>query len=103
MTDLNKSIAIAVKTGKVFFGMKDALRSAKIGRARLIIVTSNSSEEFRRNLEYYCKLSRIPLIIYSGNSLDLGAVCGKPFLVSALTVREAGDSDILNVAVTENV
>jgi hypothetical protein len=29
--------------------------------------------------------------------LDLAAVCGKPFNVSALSIREPGDSDILKL------
>ncbi|RLG95322.1 50S ribosomal protein L30e, partial [Candidatus Bathyarchaeota archaeon] len=54
-------------------------------------------------LEYYCKLSGIPLIVYDGTSLELGAVCGKPFTVSAMTIREPGDSDIMKVVVRKNV
>ena len=103
MVDLNKSISMAVKTGKVLFGANSALKSARLGRARLIIVASNCPKNIRDDIEYYCKLSGIPLLIYRGSSLDLGAVCGKPFMVSALVIREAGDSDILKLAVKENV
>jgi large subunit ribosomal protein L30e len=35
--------------------------------------------------------------IYNGTSLDLGAVCGKPFEVSALSIKEPGDSNILKI------
>jgi large subunit ribosomal protein L30e len=41
--------------------------------------------------------------IYKGNRIDLGAVCGKPFKISALTIREPGDSDILKLTEAENV
>jgi len=94
---------MAVKTGKVLLGANSALKSARLGRARLIIVASNCPKNIRDDIEYYCKLSGIPLLIYRGSSLDLGAVCGKPFMVSALVIREAGDSDILKLAVKENV
>jgi large subunit ribosomal protein L30e len=63
----------------------------------MIIVASNCPDEIRKDLEYYCKLSNIPLITYRGSSIDLAAVCGKPFLVSALTIREPGDSEILRL------
>jgi len=36
-------------------------------------------------------------------SIDLGAVCGKPFMVSALAIREPGDSDILKLAEAADV
>ena len=101
MIDIDKAIATAVKTGKVFFGSNSAIRSAKTGKAKMIIVASNCPSEIRRDLEYYCKLSNIPLITYKGSSIDLAAVCGKPFLVSALTIREPGDSEILRIVKPE--
>ena len=103
MVDLNKSISMAVKTGKVLFGANSALKSARLGRARLIIVASNCPKKIRDDIEYYCKLSGVPLLIYDGTSLELGAVCGKPFTVSAITIRETGDSDILKAMVKEGV
>ncbi|HIE14752.1 TPA: 50S ribosomal protein L30e [Candidatus Bathyarchaeota archaeon] len=103
MVDISRSISIAVKTGKVLFGVKSALKSAMTGKARLIIVASNCHLKTRLDLEYYCKLSRIPLLVFKGTSIELGAVCGKPFTVSALTIRETGDSDILEIAVKGNV
>ncbi|KYH42022.1 MAG: 50S ribosomal protein L30 [Candidatus Bathyarchaeota archaeon B26-2] len=103
MVNINRAISMAVKTGKVLFGAKSALENAKTGKARLIVVASNCPLKTRLDLEYYCKLSGVPLIVYEGTSLELGAVCGKPFTVSAMTIRETGDSDILKVAVKKVV
>jgi len=103
VADLNKALAMAVKTGKVLFGVNSATRSAMTGKIRLIVASSNCPEEFLENLERYCKLSKIPFVIYPGTSLELGRVCGKPFLVSALAIRDPGDSDILEVAVKDSV
>jgi large subunit ribosomal protein L30e len=97
MIDIDKAISTAVKTGKVSFGSNSAIQSAKTGKAKMIIVASNCPDEFRKDLEYYCRLSKIPLITYKGSSTDLATVCGKPFLVSALTIREPGDSEILRL------
>ncbi len=98
MIDVNKAIATTAKTGKILFGASSALKSAKARKAKLIIVASNCPQSIREDIEYYCGLSKVPVSIYKGNSLDLGAVCGKPFEVSALTVKEPGDSDILKIA-----
>ncbi|MEM2946987.1 MAG: 50S ribosomal protein L30e [Candidatus Bathyarchaeia archaeon] len=97
MIDVDKAISAAVKTGKVSFGSNSAVQSAKTGKAKVIIVASNCPAEIRSDLEYYCKLSNVPLIVYKGSSTDLATVCGKPFLVSALTIREPGDSEILRL------
>lgn len=103
MIDVNKAIVTTVKTGKVLFGVNNAVRNAKTGKAKLVIVASNCPQKTRDDIEYYCKLSNIPVVIYNGTSIDLGAVCGKAFTVSALTVREPGDSEILKLTEATNV
>ena len=97
MIDIDKAIATAVKTGKVEFGAKSAIRNAKLGKAKLIILASNCPKNIRADIEYYSKLSKVPIYIYKGTGIDLAVVCGKPFVVSALSIREPGDSEILKV------
>ena len=100
MIDVDKAIATAVKTGKVSFGANSAVQNAKTGKAKLIILASNCPKTVREDIEYYCKLSRVPLITHKGSSMDLAAICGKPFSVSALSIREPGDSEILKLTET---
>jgi large subunit ribosomal protein L30e len=95
MIDMDKAIATAVKTGKVWLGAKQATGCARTGKAKLIVLASNCPSQIKNDIECYCKLSNVPIIVYKGTSIDLGMVCGKPFPVSALTIREPGDSDIL--------
>ena len=101
MIDVNKAIATTAKTGKIQIGASSALKSIKVKKARLIIVASNCPKSIREDVEYYCKLSEMSVSIYNGSSSDLGAVCGKPFEVSVLTVRETGDSNILKITEEE--
>jgi len=89
---------MAVKTGKVEFGSKVALSSASLGRAKLLILASNCPVEFRENIVYDAEQSEIPVYIFQGSSLDLGALCEKPFPISALVVKEQGDSEVLKLA-----
>ena len=101
MIDMDKAIATAVKTGKVALGSGNAAKSAKLGRARLIVIAVNCPTNTREDIMYYAKMSSIPVVIYKGTSIDLGMICGKPFMVSALTIREPGDSDILKAVKEE--
>jgi len=101
MIDIDKAIVSAVKTGKVSFGANSAIQSAKTGKTRLIILASNCPKNIREDIEYYCKLSNIPLITYKGSSTDLATLCGKPFIVSTLSIREPGDSEILKLTEAE--
>jgi len=103
MIDIDKAIATAVKTGKVEFGAKSAIKNAKLGRAKLIILASNCPKNVRADIEYYSKLSKVPIYIYKGTGIDLAAVCGKPFVVSALSIREPGDSEILKIIKSSEV
>ena len=103
MIDVNKAIATTVRTGKIFLGANKTVRNAKVGKVKLVIVAANCPKIAREDIEYYCKLSDIPLVTYNGTSIDLGAVCGKPFMVSALAIRGPGDSDILKLAEAADV
>ena len=103
MIDINKALAMLVKTGKVVFGVNKTLNAARGGKAKLIVVASNCPRSIREDIEYYSKLSNIPSIVYNGSSLDLGMACGKPFMVSALTIKDPGDSKILQLTEATNV
>lgn len=97
MVDVNKQIRMAVKTGKVGFGSKDALASSASARAKLIILAKNVREPDNDDIIHFAEQSEVPIYVYQGSSLDLGAVCEKPFPVSAIIVREPGDSEILKL------
>jgi large subunit ribosomal protein L30e len=101
MIDVNKAITTAAKTGKMQFGATTALKNAKAKKAKLILLASNCPQSLKEDIEYYCKLSEIPVSVFKGESTDLGALCGKPFDVSALTVKEPGDSSILKITEEE--
>jgi large subunit ribosomal protein L30e len=103
MIDIDKAIASAVKTGKVSFGANAALQSAKTGKAKMIILASNCPKDIKTDIEYYAKISKVPTINYKGGSMDLAEVSGKLFIISALTVRESGDSDILKLIETSEI
>ena len=100
MIDVDKAIASVVKTGKVSFGTNAALQSAKTGKAKMLVLASNCPKDIKEDIEHYSKLSGIPVISYKGASMDLAEVCKKPFIISALTIREPGDSEILKAAET---
>ena len=97
MIDVNKAILAAVKTGKVSFGANAALQNAKTGKAKMIILAANCPKDIKDDIEYNCTLSSVPVMMFKGASIDLATVCNKPFVISALSIRETGDSDILKV------
>jgi large subunit ribosomal protein L30e len=97
MIDIDKAIATAVKTGKVSFGANAALQNAKTGKAKMIVLAANCPKDIKEKVEYYGNLSKVPVMTYKGTVIDLAAVCNKLFVISALSIRETGDSEILKV------
>ncbi len=92
---------MAVKTGKVEFGTKAALSAVRVAKAKLVILANNCTKDTREDVTYLAEQSEVPIYTFQGTSLDLGALCEKPFPVSALVVREPGDSEVLKLAETE--
>ena len=95
--DVNKAIYSVMKTGKVVFGSRRSLNFLKLGKARLVIVASNIPKDLREVIDYYSKLTLIPVYTYKGTSMDLGRVCGKSFPIMVMAIREPGDSNIMEL------
>ncbi len=96
--DLVREIQTAVRTGKVVMGYRESLKAIANGRAKLVLIASNAPSEVRRDVARYCKISETPLLEFPGTSWDLGAACGKPFMVSVLAIVDPGESGILELA-----
>ena len=96
MIDIENAVKIALKTGNLQLGSKKAKNLAKKGEVQLIIVANNCPKHILEDLRVYCQ-SDIPIYQFKGTNWDLGFLCGKEFMVSALSVIDPGDSDILKV------
>lgn len=95
--DIKKSIRLAVDTGKVCMGFKGTVKAVVNREARLVVVSRNARREHREDMERLARLSSVPLHKFEGTSMELGAICGRPHLVSFLGVVEGGDSDIFEL------
>ena len=93
--DVDRGIRIAVDTGVVTLGSEKSIQALKLGKGKLVVVADNSPENIKDDVNYYAKLSEIPVYTYNGTSVDLGSVCGKPFTVATLVIKDPGDSTIL--------
>ncbi len=97
MINIDKALASACKTGKVSFGANVALQNAKTGKAKMIVLSSNCPEDIKEQIQYYGEISKVPVVTYKGDSMGLAEVCNKLFIISALSIKETGDSDILKL------
>lgn len=97
MINVETAIKIAVKTGTVQIGRKKTIRLVKSEEAKLVIVSNNAPKDLMEDLLVYCKFSQISIYHYKGSNWDLGFICGKPYMISVLSVLEPGDSEILKL------
>ena len=91
----------ALRTGVVKLGAKETIKLLKLGKAKAAIVARNAPPEIRRDVLYYARLSGIPVYVYPGTSKELGTLCAKPFVVSALAIVDEGDSKIVDAIKSE--
>mmetsp|Transcript_131458 Transcript_131458/g.195836 ORF Transcript_131458/g.195836 Transcript_131458/m.195836 type:complete len:114 (+) Transcript_131458:35-376(+) len=92
---INSRLALVMKSGKYTLGYKSTLKSLRQGKAKMVIIASNSPPLRKSEIEYYAMLAKTGVHHYTGGNVDLGTACGKYFRVSCLSITDPGDSDIL--------
>ncbi len=95
--DVDRGIRVAVDSGNVTLGSDKSVQGIKLGKGKLVIIAQNCPIDIREDVMHYSKLSDIPVYDYEGTSLELGSVCGKPFTVATLIIKDPGDSNILEI------
>lgn len=95
--NIERAIRKVVDTGEVILGAKESIASVMDKKARLVLVAENCPKDLKDDLDHYANISNIYVYNFPGSSMEMGAVCGKPYVVSMLSVIEVGDSDILEL------
>ncbi len=90
MMDIERNLNIAITTGKVLFGSKEAEKSVRNKTAKMIVLASNFSNDSLENQ----KIAKV--LEFPGDNVALGALCGKPFSISVLTIIDTGRSGFLS-------
>ncbi len=85
---VDKEITEALKGNKIVIGSNSVLRNLKTGSIKTVIHASNCPESKIADLERYTNLSGLKLDKFSGNSLQLGEICGKPFNVLLIGLKK---------------
>merc|ERR1712127_593474 len=93
---INSRLALVMKSGKVTLGYKSTLKSLRMGKSKLVLISSNCPPLRKSEIEYYAMLAKTGVHHYAGNNIGLGTACGKMFRCGVLSVTDQGDSDILS-------
>lgn len=96
MTGRNKFfglLGLAIKAGKVQSGEFSTEKAVKSGRAFLVIVSEDASDNTKKMFRNMCTYYKVPYFEFGGRE-ELGAAMGKQMRVS-LAVLDEGFSNAL--------
>ncbi len=85
-------VKVAMKSGKVVLGERASLRTLK--SSKLVIVSSSLRSDEVKEVDKACKDAEVPLAVFEGSAIELGAAAGRAFPVKVLSIKSAGDADI---------
>merc|ERR1712173_464358 len=92
---INARLALVMKSGKYVLGYKQTLKTLRSGKAKLVIVASNTPPLRKSEIEYYAMLAKTGVHHYNGNNIELGTACGRYYRCCTLAITDPGDSDII--------
>ena len=84
-------IGLAMKAGRCASGEMMTETETKSGRAKLVIVASDASENTKKKFRDMCEFYKVPIYIY-GDKDTLGHAMGKEFRAS-LAILDEGFAD----------
>jgi large subunit ribosomal protein L30e len=89
---LSKVLKDAMKSGKYAMGAKESIAGMKGAKALLYTrsVPASVGAKLRAEAEKY----KVPVVNLPLTSADLGRMVGRPYKVSALTLRSVSESDL---------
>lgn len=85
---IEETIQDALKAKKALLGYRQVIKFIKLDEPKLIVIAKNIPESMRKEIEHNAKISSIAVEVFGGNSKDLGVICGKPYPVSAITIKK---------------
>ncbi len=95
MADLAGDIRIALESGKVEIGINSVMSSMHHNTAKLVVMARGGKASFIEDIKHLSTVTGIEVTVFEGNSMELGALCGKPYSISSLAILEPGNSHIL--------
>lgn len=99
-SNIEKQIGVIKRTGKLKYGYNTTIKSLQRGEAKLVIMASETPEDMKMTIKYFCALTQTPVVEFPGTSAELGIACRRPHLVAVIAVLDLGASDIMHMAKT---
>ena len=86
-------IGLATKAGKTSSGEFSTEKAVKEGKACMVIVSEESSDNTKKKFQNMCTFYEVPIYLY-GTKEELGSAMGKEFRAS-LSINDQGLADAI--------
>ena len=86
-------VSLAMKAGKVASGEFSTEKVVKQGKAKLVMVSGEASDNTKKRFQDMCTYYQVPICFY-GSKAELGSAIGKEFRAS-LAVVDVGLADAI--------
>ncbi|MBN2101433.1 MAG: ribosomal L7Ae/L30e/S12e/Gadd45 family protein [Candidatus Aenigmarchaeota archaeon] len=83
-----EEIKKALEDEKAIMGTRQVTKNAKASSLSKIIYADNAPELTTERMKFYSKLSGVEVVIFKGNSVELGRLCGKPFGITVMGIKK---------------
>jgi large subunit ribosomal protein L30e len=93
---LSKVIKEAMKSGRYSLGTKEVISEMK--GSKLVICTKSLSKEAGEKLRAEAGKNNVNVIDIPKSSSELGKMVGRPFRISAMSLRSVGDQELKQLA-----
>ncbi|MCX7773098.1 MAG: ribosomal L7Ae/L30e/S12e/Gadd45 family protein [Clostridia bacterium] len=93
-------LGIARKAGALALGESVAEQAVRRGKAHLVLVTLDASDNTKKKIETACFTHKVPMVAF-GEKEKLGHMLGKAFF-SVLAVTDKGFSDRIHELIEQN-
>jgi large subunit ribosomal protein L30e len=97
VVDIGRELQVAMNTGRVVIGFEETKKAVLAGTPKMVILAANAPKWARDDIEYYARLAGIPVFIFPGSSIELGAAAKRPHRIMAIAVIDPGQSEILKL------
>jgi large subunit ribosomal protein L30e len=97
VVDIGRELQVAINTGKVVIGFEETKKAVLAGTPKMVILAANAPKWARDDIHYYAKLAGIPIFVFPGSSIELGAAAKRPHRIMAVAVVDPGQSEILKL------
>ncbi|MEM2093715.1 MAG: ribosomal L7Ae/L30e/S12e/Gadd45 family protein [Candidatus Bathyarchaeia archaeon] len=92
--DVEQILRSAIRSGRFFYGARQALNAIRIGRAVAVVVAISCSDTILKEIVKISNISSIPVFLYKGTAQELGTALHRRFPISVVAIREIPETEL---------